>query len=88
MEGAYTVEHGEIAGTFQVGLTPATLQWIPGSQEQIFTVSRGGYLWTSVRLTGPAEHPVDDLTPRLVAATSKELIQGAEGRWKRRRKAR
>jgi hypothetical protein len=32
-----------------------------------------------MRLTGPAEHPVDDLTPRLVAATGKALIHGAEG---------
>jgi hypothetical protein len=79
VEGAYTIENGEIAGTFQVGLTPATLQWIPGSQEDIFTDSRDGYRWTSMRLSGPAEHPVDDLTPRLVAATGKAVIEGAEG---------
>jgi len=79
VEGAYTIENGEIAGTFQVGLTPATLQWIPGSQEDIFTDSRDGYRWTSMRLSGPAAHPVDDLMPRLVAATGKAVIEGAEG---------
>jgi hypothetical protein len=79
VEGACTVENGTIAGTFQVGVTPATLQWIPGSQEEIFTVSRGGYLWTPVRLSGPAAHPDEDLTPRLVAATGKGVIQGIEG---------
>jgi hypothetical protein len=79
VEGAYTVENGEIAGKFQVGLTPATLQWIPGSEEEIFTDSRGGYLWTAMKLSGPATHPVDDLTPRLIAAAGNQVIKGAAG---------
>ena len=79
IEGSYTVENGQIAGDFQVGLTPATLQWIPGSQEQVFTGSRGGYRWTTMKLTGPAAHPEDDLTPRLVAATGNGVIKGVEG---------
>lgn len=33
----------------------------------------------SMRLSRPAEHPVDDLTPRLVAAMGKAVIEGAEG---------
>jgi len=79
IEGDYTVEDGEIDGRFQVGLTPETLQWIPGSQDEIFTVSRDGYLWTPMRLTGPVEHPVDDLTPRLVAAAGTGVIKNVQG---------
>jgi len=79
VEGSYTIVNGQIDGTFQVGLTPATLQWIPGSQDEIFVDSRGGYRWTPMRLTGPVDHPVDDLTPRLVAAAGNSLIQGAQG---------
>jgi hypothetical protein len=79
VEGSYTVENGEIAGIFEVGLTSATLQWIPGSQEQIFTTSRDGYRWTEMKLSGPVAHPVDDLTPRLVAAAGNAVIQGATG---------
>jgi hypothetical protein len=79
VEGDYTVVDGQIDGTFQLGLTPSTLQWIPGSQEDIFTAYREGYRWTTVKLTGPATHPEDDLTPRLVAATGKSAIQGAAG---------
>jgi hypothetical protein len=79
VEGSYTVVGGQIDGTFQVGLTPETLQWIPGSQDEIFVDSRGGYRWTPMRLTGPVEHPADDLTPRLVAAAGNSLIKGAEG---------
>jgi len=78
IEGAYTVVDGQIDGDFQVGLTPATLQWIPGSQELIFTDSRGGYRWTPMHITGPVAHPVDDLTPRLITATGKTIIKGAE----------
>ena len=79
VEGTYTIVNGQIDGTFQVGLTPETLQWIPGSQDEIFVDSRGGYRWTPMRLTGPVEHPVDDLTPRLVAAAANSVIKGAEG---------
>jgi hypothetical protein len=78
VEGAFTIINDNIDGDFQVGLTPATLQWIPGSQELIFTDSRGGYRWTPMHITGPVEHPTDDLTPRLITATGKTLIKGAE----------
>jgi len=79
VEGGCTVQNGNIDGTFQVGITPSTLQWIPGSEDDVFVASRGGYRWTTVRLTGPAAHPVDDLTPRLVAAAGKGVIQGVQG---------
>jgi hypothetical protein len=79
VEGAYKIVNGQIDGKFQVGLTPETLQWIPGSQDEIFVDSRGGYRWTPMRLTGPVEHPVDDLTPRLVAAAGNSVIKGVEG---------
>ena len=79
VEGTYTIVDGRIDGSFQVGLTPATLQWIPGSQEEIFTDSRDGYRWTPMRLTGPVDHPNDDLTPRLAAAAGDTIIKSAAG---------
>jgi hypothetical protein len=78
VEGNYTVIDGRIDGAFQVGLTPATLQWIPGSEGAIFANSHGGYLWTGMRLTGNVQHPVDDLTPRLIAAAANSVIHGAQ----------
>jgi len=78
VEGYYTVANGQIDGTFQVGLTPETLQWIPGSQEVLFGDSRGGYLWTPMHVSGPADHPVDDLTPRLAAAAGDTVIKDAK----------
>ena len=65
-------------GTFQVGVTPGSLQWLPGSQGKVFTASRDGYLWTSMRLTGPVDSPTEDLTPRLVAAAQGAIIEGVE----------
>jgi hypothetical protein len=67
-----------IDGTFQVGVTPASLQWLPGSQERVFTQQRGGYVWTPMRVTGPARKPQEDLSPRLIAAAQRAVIEGVE----------
>jgi hypothetical protein len=79
VDGSYTIVRGQIDGNFQVGLTPGTLQWIPGSQGAVFTDSHDGYLWAPMRLTGPVDHPTDDLTPRLVAAVGTSVIKDAQG---------
>ncbi len=78
MEGAFNVVDSTLDGTFQVGVTPGSLQWLPGSQGKVFTASREGYLWTSVRLSGPVGSPTEDLTPRLVAAAQGAIIEGVE----------
>ena len=78
MEGAFTVENSIIDGTFQVGVTPSSLQWLPGAQAKVFTQARGGYLWTPMRLTGPVNKPTEDLTPRLVAAAQGAVIEGVQ----------
>ncbi len=79
IEGSFTVEHAAIDGAFEVGVTASSLQWLPGSQERVFTASRGGYLWTPMHLTGPLAQPRDDLTPRLVAAAGGAVIDTARG---------
>jgi hypothetical protein len=79
IEGDFVVENSNIDGNFQVGVTPASLQWLPGSQSKVFTVSRDGYLWTPMRLTGPLSNPTDDLRPRLIAAAGGAVIEGVQG---------
>lgn len=79
IEGAFGVENWMIDGTFQVGVTPASLQWLPGSQARVFTESRGGYLWAPMRLAGPLNSPSEDLTPRLAAAAGNEVIDQLGG---------
>jgi len=80
VEGAYAVTPSkELQGDLQVGVTPQTLQWIPGSQEKVFTESRDGYLWTNVKLSGTVDRPKEDLTPRLARAAGEAVIEtGAE----------
>jgi hypothetical protein len=74
VEGGFVIENLMIDGTFQVGVTPASLQWLPGSQSKVFTVSRDGYLWTTMRLTGPLDNPKEDLSQRLIAAAGGAVI--------------
>jgi hypothetical protein len=78
MEGAFNITSAQIDGLFQVGVSPTTLQWLPGSQDRVFTVARDGYVWTPVRLTGLADSPTEDLTPRLVAAAGGVIIEKVE----------
>jgi hypothetical protein len=78
VEGAFTIANGLIDGNFQVGVTPSSLQWLPGSQAKVFTESRGGYVWAPMRLTGPANKPKEDLSPRLIAAAQGAVIEGVQ----------
>jgi hypothetical protein len=75
IEGDFTVENSQIDGAFQVGVTPNSLALIPGSREKVFVESRGGYVWTSMRLTGPANSPREDLTARLATALGETVVE-------------
>jgi hypothetical protein len=78
VEGDFTVENSMIDGTFQVGVSPACLQWMPGSRERVFVTNHDGYVWTPMRLVGPVDKPKEDLTPRLIAAMQGAVIEGAQ----------
>jgi hypothetical protein len=83
IEGDFTIVNGMIDGAFQVGVTPSSLQWLPGSQAKVFTESRAGYVWAPMRLTGPANKPNEDLSKRLIAAAqgaAVEAVQDAAGK--------
>jgi hypothetical protein len=76
LEGEFSIEHGEIDGNFKVGAAPDVVESIPGAREKVFTESRGDYLWTTMRLDGPAHHPREDLKQRLVAAAQEHFAKG------------
>jgi hypothetical protein len=65
---------GRLTGTLRIGVTPQTLQWLPGSRERVFTVSENGYLWTPLQLGGTLQNPKEDLSARLAAAMKDEVI--------------
>jgi hypothetical protein len=78
VEGDFTVVNSQIDGVFQVGVTPGSLQWLPGSQGKVFIESRGGYVWAPMHLTGPVNKPNEDLTARLAAAAQGAVIEGVQ----------
>lgn len=66
---------GRLHGQFQMGVTPQTLQWLPGSRERVFNTARDGYLWTHLTIGGTLKNPTEDLSPRLAAAMGAEIIE-------------
>ena len=79
LEGGCTVERGMLQGTFQVGVSPASLHWLPGSRARVFTQEHDGYAWTTLTLSGPLDRLSEDLSARLVAAAGEEVIEGVKG---------
>ena len=78
-EGGFTVRAGQIDGTLQVGLARSAVRWLPVVGTRVFNQpERDGYLWTTVHLTGPVNHPNEDLSARLLAATEQEIIDKAQ----------
>lgn len=74
MTGDFVIENGQMVGDFMVGVTPASLRYIPGSQTKIFTIEREGYLWTPMTITGPLNHLQENLSDRLAVAAGQEII--------------
>ena len=75
VEGTATLgQRGEIEGNFQIGVTPQTLQWLPGSRERVFVNSRNGYVWTDLTVGGTLDHPTENLSARLAAAMGNAVI--------------
>ncbi len=67
IEGEISFNPHSLGGTLQIGLAPAYLNWLP-HPEEVFSRREGGYLWTSMHLSGTLEAPQQDLSPRLLAA--------------------
>jgi hypothetical protein len=78
IRGGFTLENGIVNGTFQVGVTPGPLQWLPGSQERVFNVERDGYVWAPMRVTGPPDALKEDLSSRLIAAAQGAVVEKVE----------
>jgi hypothetical protein len=75
LEGNCTIAAGgAVSGTLRVGVTPQTLQWLPGSRERVFTVVQGGYVWTDVEISGSLQDLRENLSSRLAAAMRDETI--------------
>jgi hypothetical protein len=67
IEGTISFSDRSLGGTLQIGLARNYLEWLP-NPEEVFTRESGGYLWTTVHLSGTLQSPQQDLSPRLVQA--------------------
>ena len=76
LEGDFTLESKNIDGSFKIGAAPDVVDAFPGAREEVFTEAHDGYLWTTMKLSGPAHHPKEDLKDRLVAAAQKHFAKG------------
>ncbi len=74
LEGECRTDGQTIDGTFQVGISPTVLRWIPGGYGKVFEENRGGFRWAPMRVSGPLSHPREDLSARLVAAIPAEVL--------------
>lgn len=78
VRGQFRVENGMIDGEFQVGVVPTCLRWIPGARDRIFTEDKGAYVCTKMRISGPVSHPNEDLSSRLISATTADTMESIE----------
>jgi hypothetical protein len=76
IEGDFALEKGNIDGKFRIGVAPDVADSIPGAREKVFLDERGGYLWTSMMLEGPMQHPKENLKQRLVSAAQEHFAKG------------
>lgn len=76
VRGTFSYKEGEIDGTFELGVAPEIVAKFPGARQEVFTREEKDYLWTAVKLSGPLEHPKDDLKPRLISALEKHVAFG------------
>lgn len=74
VEGEADLEGEQIAGEFQVGVTPGTMRWIPGAERLVFNEERAGFLWAPMKLSGSLDAPTEDLSARLVAAAGESVV--------------
>ena len=67
IEGSVSVRKKALSGAIQLGVAREYLEWLPQAGE-IFASERGGYLWTTVHLSGTIDQPQQDLSPRVIEA--------------------
>jgi hypothetical protein len=74
IRGAVLLTGNAIEGEIKLGVTPGTLQWIPGAEQKVFAEPADGYLWTTVKVGGTLDKIEQDLSGRLVAAAAESIL--------------
>jgi len=77
-EGDIVRQGDALDGTVNLGLPSSRLSLLPGAVSQVFTESRGIYVWTPVHIGGTIENPTEDLSGRIIAAVIPAVKEGAQ----------
>jgi hypothetical protein len=77
IEGAISLQQSALSGALRLGVAREYLVWLPRPDE-IFPHEEGGYLWTTIHLSGTLQEPKQDLSPR-IAEELKESPEAALG---------
>ncbi|MGH7936357.1 MAG: hypothetical protein ACREF8_05050, partial [Chthoniobacterales bacterium] len=67
IEGNISLRNKSLGGIIQLGVVPEYLKWLLHAEE-VFHHADGGYLWTTVHLSGTPDQPGQDLSPRILDA--------------------
>jgi len=73
--GDIKIDNQNLSGLLQVGITPGTLNRIPGAEKKVFTKRERGMLWTPVRISGTLKKPKEDLKKRLYLAAGQRMLE-------------
>jgi hypothetical protein len=65
VEGAISIDRRALRGAIQLGVARKHLDWLP-NPEEIFSRQQGGYVWTTVHLSGTIDQPEQDLSSRII----------------------
>jgi hypothetical protein len=77
--GSMRVVDGVADGTFEVGVTPGALRWVPSAEQRVFTREADGFRWTTVRVWGPVGDLKQDLVTRLVGGAIDGAVESVAG---------
>lgn len=77
VNGSGTYGKDSIRADLQLGVLRQGRPWLVAFMPVLFRNERDGYLWTSVRVGGTPEAPVEDLSSRVVAALASAPASGA-----------
>jgi hypothetical protein len=67
IDGNISINGHSLGGAVQLGISREYLDWLP-NPEEVFTREEGGYIWTTVHLSGTLDHPQQDLSLRIIEA--------------------
>ncbi|HUF61825.1 MAG TPA: hypothetical protein VMN36_07100 [Verrucomicrobiales bacterium] len=71
---------GPVDGDVQVGVVRESLRWLPGAERKVFVQEQDGFVWADMAVTGTADAPSEDLSPRLKTAAVEAAIEEAPRR--------